>query len=318
MLPKGSYLTIEQDDSKFILRVDDSRQTELFSPSPLVVDMDLSPLRQDQECRNIINAYRVRDLTNRTDGYVEFIRPQSLARRSNQDEIDLAVGSGGQGPRVFVATIHSSQNQILKDENAHPVTVRLPIDMFFHQIMICGKTGSGKTVAMKYLAQYFAEELEGAVLAVNVKEADFLRMDKPSETANSEVIEEWKAIGATRHGVENFTVYYPANMRMEWARGVSREVCQQITLDVNSIEPEALTGLLQGMTDIGAQSFPNVFRHWLEEARQKKESPNLTFGDFLRYFDENSETRVFRTRNTRGEIASITMHRGTYENIKRT
>ena len=37
------------------------------------------------------------------------------------------------------------------------ITARLPEDMFFHQMMVCGKTGSGKTVALKYLAQYFTE-----------------------------------------------------------------------------------------------------------------------------------------------------------------
>ncbi len=50
--------------------------------------------------------------------------------------------------------------------------------MFFHQMMVCGKTGSGKTVALKYLAQYFTETVEGAVLAVNVKDVDFLRIDQ--------------------------------------------------------------------------------------------------------------------------------------------
>src|SRR2546427_10650010 len=142
MLPKGSYLTIDQGDSRFILRVDDSRQSELFSPSPMVVEMDLSPLKQDQQCQNIISAYRVHDLTKRSDGYVDFILPQSLARRSNQAEIDLAMGSGSDGPKVFVATIQASQNQILMDEEAKLITARLPPEMFYHQTMICGKTGS--------------------------------------------------------------------------------------------------------------------------------------------------------------------------------
>ncbi|WP_175266986.1 hypothetical protein [Acidiplasma cupricumulans] len=40
---------------------------------------------------------------------------------------------------------------------------------------------------MKYLSQYFVEKLDilngpGAVLAINVKEDDFLYMDKPSKT----------------------------------------------------------------------------------------------------------------------------------------
>ena len=47
LLPKGSYLTIETSYNKFVLRVDDSKQEEPYKPSPLIVDMDLSPLKQD-------------------------------------------------------------------------------------------------------------------------------------------------------------------------------------------------------------------------------------------------------------------------------
>jgi len=68
LLPKGSYLTIVRGETKFILRVDDSRQQEPYAPSPMIVDMDLSPLKQDQKCQNIISAYRVKDISNRNDG----------------------------------------------------------------------------------------------------------------------------------------------------------------------------------------------------------------------------------------------------------
>ena len=84
ILPKGSYLTLEKGNSKFILRVDDTEQTEPYNPSPMVVDMDLSPLLQDQKCKNIIYAYRVKDITNREDGLIDYIEPQSEARRSTQ------------------------------------------------------------------------------------------------------------------------------------------------------------------------------------------------------------------------------------------
>src|SRR3989344_7769054 len=84
LLPKGSYLTIEEGKTKFILRVDDSQQTQPYSPAPMVIDMDLNPLQQDQKCQNIISAYRVKDLTLREDGLIDYIKPQSIARRSNQ------------------------------------------------------------------------------------------------------------------------------------------------------------------------------------------------------------------------------------------
>ena len=176
LLPKGSYLTVEDGDTKFILRVDNSVQQEPYSPVPMIIDMDLSPLNQDQKCQNIITAYRVKDITNRTDGLIDYIRPQLIARRSNQEEINLALGSENDGPKVFLATVHASKNQLLCDESDNPLTANLPVDMFYHQMLICGKTGSGKTVATKYLAQYFVENLEeiGAVLAIIVKNETFM------------------------------------------------------------------------------------------------------------------------------------------------
>ena len=170
LLPKGSYLTIEPEGSnaKFILRVDSSNQSEPYSPSPMIVDMDLSGLYADRKCQNIISAYRVRDISNQTDGLIDFIPPQSLARRSNQQEVDQALGNTDDGPVVFPATIHMGQNQLLVDDDLNFITAKLPEEMFFYQMQVCGKTGSGKTVAMKYLAQYFIEKMGGAVLAINV------------------------------------------------------------------------------------------------------------------------------------------------------
>ena len=60
LLPKGAYLTVKGGESEFILRVDESAQKEPYSPSPMIIDMDLSPLKQDQKCQNIVYAYRVR------------------------------------------------------------------------------------------------------------------------------------------------------------------------------------------------------------------------------------------------------------------
>jgi DNA helicase HerA-like ATPase len=319
ILPKGSYLTIElpETGSKFILRVDDTEQTELYSPSPLIVDMDLSPLKQDQACQNIISAYRVRDVYNRTDGLIDFIPPQSLARRSTQEEIDLALGGGTEGAKVFVATLHASQNQLLKDEAGKHITATLPNDMFFHQILICGKTGSGKTVATKYLAQYFSEVMDGAVLAINVKDVDFLKMDRPSKTTNLGVVEEWKTLGEEPRGIENYTIYYPANITIDPSQNVTIDVCQKITLDVTRIEPEALTGLLEGISDTASMNFPNIFRHWQEEQKTKKKGV-FTFGEFVRYFSDGVEAgREFPTLNSRGDSSSVTLHKGTCDNIIR-
>lgn len=315
LLPKGSYLTVEPEDtdSKFILRVDESIQYEPYSPSPMIIDMDLSSMYEDRKCQNIVYAYRIKNISNRQDGKIDFIPPQSLARRSTQKEIDIAMGKVENGPKVFLATVHAGQNQLLVDDKLNFITTMLPIDMFFHQMQICGKTGSGKTVATKYLAQYFVEELEGAVLAINVKDVDFLMMDKPSFTKNENIINEWKTLNKHPRRIDNYVIYYPANTTIESYKGINLSVCQKITLDVREIEPESLTGVLQNISDVGAQSFPDIFRNWQRRIMQDED----TFGTFVDYFRAGQQNPVFDTLNIRGDESSVPLHRGTFDNILR-
>lgn len=318
MLPKGSFLTIEEGDSKFVLRVEGSAQLEPYSPSPLVIDMDLSPLVQDRAVKNLINAQRVFSSSHRTDGLIDYIRPQSIARLSDQEEIDSAMGAGVTGPKVFAATVQYEQNQKLKDASGKPVTVSLPTDMFFHQMLICGKTGSGKTVSIKYLSQYFVEEFGGAVLAVNVKDVDLLKMDKPSNTKSEDLKSEWAALGQKPHGIENFVVYHPANSPISATRGVTKDICKAITLDVRIVDPESLTGLMQNISDVGAMNFPNIFRSWQEQQRQEKNRRNFSFLKFVEYFNNASEDAYeFQTLNLRGDESRVKLHRGTFDNISR-
>lgn len=314
ILPKGSFLTIEDKNSKskFILRVDESYQNETYKPSPLIADLDLSPLLADQKCQNIVYAYRIKDISDRKDGQIDFIHPQSLARRSNQEEISLALNDKNNGPKVFPATIHYGKNQLLLTENLEFVQVSLPQSLFFHQIQICGKTGLGKTVAMKYLAQYFIEKMEGAVLAINVKDIDFLMMDKPSFTTREENKKEWESLEENPRGIENYTIYYPSNTSIDNYTTINKSICKKITLNVNEIEPEALTGLLQNISDVGSQSFPDIFRYWQKEIKKDNE----TFNDFISYFLNNEEAE-FHTLNLRGDISQVPLHRGTFNNILR-
>jgi Cdc6-like AAA superfamily ATPase len=314
ILPKGSYLTAENNGNKFILRVDDSRQVEPYSPSPLIADMDLSGLIADRQCKNEITAYRIKDESEREDGMIDFIPPLTEARRSSQEEVDLALGTDQKGPKVFIATVQSNQNRILKDENGKHITASLPEDMFFHQMLICGKTGSGKTVAMKYLAQYFAEVMEGAVLAVNVKDVDFLMMDKSSSLDNDKIKSEWETLGAYPHGVSNLTMYMPANRDFKNIKGINADLCKKITLSVDEIDPESLVGLLQGISDRGAMSLPGIFRSW----RQYKKKDYQIFSDFVNYFNTMGEIKEFPTLNERGDESSIKLHSGTYENMRRS
>lgn len=318
LLPRGAFLTIVEGDAKFILRVDSSLQTEPYSPSPFLADMDLSSLKEDQKCQNILYAYRVKDITNRKDGLIDYIRPQSIARRSNQEEIDLALNAENEGPPIFLATVYSSKNEKLIDANKRPITINLPVEMFYHQMLVCGKTGSGKTVATKYLAQYFVEDLKGfgAVLAINVKDVDFLRMDQASITVHESIKNEWQSLGIEQHGIENFVVYYPANTNIDPGQGVNINLCKPITLDVTEIDPEALTGLLQGISDIGAQHLPNIFRKWQDD--RQVDPQNFTFGNFVRYFARGADDRYcYRVKNSRGDEMEVTLPWGTFHNVLR-
>lgn len=323
MIPKGSFLTIEGEETKFIIRVEDSLQLDPYSPTPLVIDMDLTPLGQDRKSKNIIVSYRVCDFSTRKDGLIDYIKPQSIARRSSQEEIDVALGSNKVGPKVFVGTVQYNQNQLIYDEKGDLITAVLPIDMFYHQMLICGKTGSGKTVAAKYISQYFVEEFQGAVLAINVKDVDLLKMNKPSETKSISVKEEWKRMNQVAHGIENYTIYYPANTEISASKAVTLDICQKITLDVKTIDPESLTGLLNRITDIAAMNLPNIFRWWQEREKEKlkqnkKGEDSFRFINFVEYFQNGTEDGyVFKTLNARGEASSITLHRGTFDNIQR-
>ena len=314
LLPKGSYLTIENNQTKSILRVEKSAQSEPYAPAPMIIDMDLTGLIQDQKCQNLIHAYRVMDISNRTDGKIDFIPPQSLARRSDQGEVDQAMGAVDRGPKVFAATVHAGQNQLLLDDDGNYITAKLPESMFYHQMLICGKTGSGKTVATKYLAQYFVEVLEGAVLAINVKDVDFLRMNRESTTSDESVLKEWEIMRSKPHGIHNSVVYYPANTDIAAYHGLDLEYFTPMTLNVHEIEPEALIGLLQGISDVGAQNLPDIFRYWQSEVRK----PESTFGDFVNYFIEvGDDGRRFCTMNSRGDISEIPLHPATYNNVQR-
>ncbi|MDD4221939.1 MAG: ATP-binding protein [Candidatus Methanomethylophilus sp.] len=313
ILPKGSYLTIESGDVLHVLRVDESYQDEPYHPSTLISDLNLDGLSSDNNCKNIVLAYRVYDKTNRNDGLIDFIKPQQYARRSTQAEIDLALGDIEKGPRVFVAAMQANQDTILADDEGKLITAKLPEEMFFHQMMICGKTGSGKTVSIKYLTQYFIEEMQGAVLAVNVKDVDLLMMDKATDVTNDEISREWKDVEGYAHGISNFTIYKPANDDRRQV-GIDSNRCRKIGLDVAKIDPESLAGLLQGISEIGAMSLPSIFAYW-RKTKQDKNLP-VRFTDFCKEFSAN-EGRSFNAINSRGESIPVTLHKATFDNIIR-
>ena len=81
ILHYGSYLTVEdlERDVKFVLRVEESYQTSTYEISPLLVDMDLKPLIQDQSVKNVVKAVRIAEIPFREDGMSSYIRPLLIA-----------------------------------------------------------------------------------------------------------------------------------------------------------------------------------------------------------------------------------------------
>jgi len=315
ILPKGAYLTIEIGKIKHILRVDDTYQYNPYSPSPNIIELDLSGLRADQKTLNIVVASRIKDISDRDDGLYDYIRPQSVARLSNQEEINVALESKETGPKVLLATSQYTENKTLLDEYKKHIYVKLPEEMFFHQILISGKTGSGKTVAAKYLAQYFTEEIGGAVLAINVKDTDFLKMDQETMNDTLSVNKEWIDLGLKPHSMDNSVVYYPATTSVKNLQNVNLQNFYPITFDVNKIDPESIVGLLQNITDIAAMNLPNIFRYW---QGRKNPSGNQQFKNFINHFENHKQDGCnFPTINKRGEESIVTLHKGTAENVSR-
>lgn len=322
LLPKGSYLTVDmsltnlEDNRRFILRVEDSEQTAVYSPSPLLADLDLGLQEADRECKNHITAKRIYDFSERDDGLVDYIKPQALARLSTEKEIIIATDAEkNNGPYIFPATVHSSRSQKINDLDKNPVKIRIPEDVYWHQMQITGKTGSGKTVATKYLAQHFIENKitedninrYGCVLAINVKDVDFLKMDQPSKNTIPEVLKEWDAIGAKAKGVDNYDILYSAHEDVNQlvSQGVTGK-CTPITLNASKIKPESLLGVVENLTELAAQALPNVFRWWQEN------NPTGKYSDFLSFLENcMAEDYTFNTIDVAGRESSTRINPGT-------
>jgi hypothetical protein len=143
-------------------------------------------------------------------------------------------------------------------------------------------------------------------------------MDQPSLTKNEMIIKEWASLNLSPHGVKNYVIYYPANTIIDPGQGVDLTKCKSITLDVKKIDPESLTGLLQGISEIGSQHLPNIFRWW--QTNQIRNRADFTFADFVRYFEDGAnQGYIYPTLNIRGDPGtSVPLPWGTYNNIYRS
>lgn len=304
LLPTGSFLTVvashtnKDDNRRFILRVEESEQIALFNPSPLLADLSLDIQEADRECKNRVVAYRIHDISDRSDGLVDYIKPQSIARLSTSEEINIALDAlGNSGISVFPSTIYSSRSQKLYDAESKPIQIKLPQEIFWHQIQISGKTGSGKTVATKYLANHFTSnpiptksgsQYNGAVLAINVKDTDFLHLEKESSInhlpnqVKHQIMEEWDALSIAAHGNTNFQILYSAHEKLDSyvKQGVNPDLCLPITLRADELDPNSLLGVVENLTELAQQALPDIFRYW-----QEKKPTGSSYSSFLDHID---------------------------------
>ena len=317
----GSYLTILDNTNKIhhIVRVTKSYQNTTFRPSPLIIEMNQSGLLADQKCQNIVYATRIIEIPERNDGKCSFIKPQLLARKSNQEEVDWAFNVR-EGIPVFPATAYGRVCDHLMDEKGNYLRVLIPEDIYYHQTMVTGSTGSGKTVAMKYLLQYFCEKIDsnkgGAVFAINVKEEDLLYLNRPSSTDNQSIIKEWEDLGLSPHGIESYKIYYPGTEYPRYSERVPEDKCFKITINTKNLDPNNIVGLVSNISEIAADHLPAIFRYWKEEVNKGEK---ILFINFLNYFSDPKKNREFTIKNEQGNIPdnTISIHPSTYENIKR-
>lgn len=319
ILPVGSYLTIDDDSNvKHILLVEESYSKSLFEPSPLIVDAELPLLKQDQECKNILLARELRQFPVGSDGLFTHIKPNSIARRTTQEEID-EIFTSKRGYPVFLASSYLTQNSVLKDDLGRLIYVKVPFDSLYLQTMICGQTGSGKTVAMKHLIEQFIEQEKGAVLAINVKGIDLLTMEQPTVIAKEQLRikteEEWKTLGYSDHSLGEFSIYVPASVQKHKG-GVDPSKVRSITLRTKDLEPNSLLNILQNITDRAAEALPNIFRSWKETTRDE-----VTFRNFILWFRNRASKEnqyTFPTISQAGEDSEVILHPGTCSAILRS
>jgi uncharacterized protein len=318
LLPIGSFLTVKTtDDSKVILRVEESHQYDPYAPNPLISEMGLEGLIQDTKCHNIIKAKRIYHKSNRIDGKFDFIKSRDKADLSTNEDIKAALNASDKGPKIMPATVFAGENSLLKGNDGKYLNIKLSDKMFWHQMIICGSTGSGKTVAMKYLAQHFVEEMQGCVIALNVKDDDLLHMEKESEK-NDQIMEEWASMGLDNYpkGIPdmNFQIYHPFGDSYDVPRYVDESRVYRITLSVDDIDPESLLGLVrEQMTDIGSRWFPDIFRHW----QAIPENNGAQFRDFVNWFDDDQRQRIFPTLDRNNNVSERELPGGSVANISR-
>jgi hypothetical protein len=108
---------------------------------------------------------------------------------------------------------------------------------------------------------------------------------------------------------------------MKPTKGINPSITSPISLDVRTIDPEALCGILRNITDIAAQYLPDIFRSWRDEQIEKGRGQKFVFNDFVDWFtnihQSEEEKDNFPLKNTRGDIGNAPLPHGTAANILR-
>ena len=82
-------------------------------------------------------------------------------------------------------------------------------------------------------------------------------------------------------GVDVLNILSTSKSQILKGRGVDESRAVKITLNVKSIDPSSLTGLLHNVTELAADFLPDIFRYWRNNVA---ESDRFTFADFVNYF----------------------------------
>ncbi len=315
LVPAGCYLTVldDQGNPTYVLRVDESEQISLYNPTPILADLNLSLQQADRECKNNIKARKVLDLNPDDEVYMSYIKPQARVRLSTQEEIEKSTESqNNTGPYIFPASVQGSRSIKLRGEDKQLIKLRLPMEIYWHQLQVTGKTGSGKTVATKYLSEYFVtnkiqvnnEKKFGCVLAINVKDTDFLMMNQNTSIVDDSIKEEWGSIDYNAEGLTKYRILYSAHEEISnlKSQGVDVNLCRPITLRAKDVNPQALLGIVENLTLLAQQTLPDIFRYW------KNNSSGETFSDFLEEFERNKANERFFTEDVNGRISNVQLN----------
>ena len=121
-----------------------------------------------------------------------------------------------------------------------------------------------------------------------------------SDVLNEDISREWDILDLEPEPVQNFEVLYNSYKSKDEfkQRGVKDTSCfRPITLSASRLDPEALLGIVENVTQLGQQALPDIFRYW------QVNFPSKNYGDFLEYYESAMiEDNCFKSIDLGGRI----------------